>query len=160
MRHDSFSHPADDDDLLTETVAARLLKAADDPRHLEAPPDFDFVEATSRFLRLARAVMDAAGADCELELWPLIRGAAFHGSLVVPDAAGGGSIATVRASNFGNMVTVLGTADAALLARLRGLFDDHGYRFIPPGALGRLYTGPHAANPAVVDWRSRFFDYL
>ena len=154
----------DDEDVLTEAIAARLLKASDDPRHLEAPAGFDFLEATERFLRLAAAVAPlAGGGDCEIEMWPLIQGAAFHGSVVVTATSDPPTSVTVRASNFGNMIAILGGPDGTppqLSVALRRLFDRHGYRYVPDALLGRVYTGPHAKHAAVRDWRTRYFDYF
>ena len=151
---------------LPDELWARLLKAADDPWELEAPAGFDFVEAKERFLLLVQAVERVVGPAGDVEVWPLVRGATFHGAVqlppgaLAPDAAG----ASVRVSNFGNLATLHPADDTIaapdLFAQLRRAIERKGYRYVPTRALRRPYTGHHMGKAAIGDWLTRFFDYL
>src|SRR5215212_9867731 len=110
----------------SDEMAALLLRGFDDPRSLHAPPGFDFVEATGRFLQLAHAVTRIVGQDCDMEIWPDIRDASYHGEVRLPASAlmEPAASVSIRASNFGNLVTLYdATGDEAVkppvLAALR-----------------------------------------
>src|SRR5213078_640963 len=93
---------------LPDEIWARLLKAADDPWEVEAPAGFDVVEAKERFLLLVQAVERVVGPAGDVEVWPLVRGATFHGAVQLPPVAlaPDAAAASVRVSNFGNLATV------------------------------------------------------
>ena len=74
---------------------------------------FDFVEAKERFLLLVQAVERVVGPAGDVEVWPLVRGATFHGAVQLPPTAlTPGSAASVRVSNFGNLATLHPVDDA------------------------------------------------
>ena len=152
------------DPVLAELVASRLIKAADHARELERPEDFDGIEAVGRFMELARRIEQVVGEPCEIELWPQIREATFHGELVLPTSvlAGEGS-AAVRASNFGNLITLIpdeGAVRAEVLAELKRRFERAGYRFVPSAPLRRIYDGHHRGSKRFSTWADRLFGYL
>src|SRR3954447_25536176 len=150
---------------LPDEIWARLLRAADDPWEVEAPAGFDFVEAKERFLLLVQAVERVVGPAGEVEVWPLVRGATFHGAVQLPPAAlAPDAAASVRVSNFGNLATlhpadhVLATPNLA--GHLRRAIERKGYRYVPTRVLRRPYTGHHMGKAPLADWLTRFFDYL
>jgi hypothetical protein len=151
------------DDLPADVWLA-LLRGYDDPRSLAAPAGFDYLEATERFLQLAHDVTRIVGRECEIEVWPAVQDASFHGEIRLPDAvlmAPGGVF--LRASNFGNLVTAFDADEAVrpdVMAAVRGRADRHGYRYVPSAVLRRPYTGRHAGTTAIRDWGGRFFGYV
>lgn len=148
---------------LPDEVWLALLKGYDDPRSLQAPAGFDYLEATGRFLGLAHDITRIVGPECDIEVWPAVQDASFHGEIRLPDAV----LTTpdgvfVRASNFGNLVTAFDADESIrpdVLAALRGLADRHRYRYVPSAALRRPYTGRHAGTASIRDWGGRFFGY-
>jgi hypothetical protein len=150
---------------LPDELWARLLRAADDPWEVEAPSGFDFVEAKERFLLLVQAVERVVGPAGDVEVWPLVRGATFHGAVQLPPASlRPEGAASVRVSNFGNFATIhpvdeaIATPDVA--AGLRRAIERKGYRYVPTRVLRRPYTGHHMGKAPIADWLTRFFDYL
>jgi hypothetical protein len=156
---DPFADPE-----LAQVVARKLISGADHPWELEQPPAFDPLEAAGRFMKLARETNAIVGADCEVEMWPAIRSATFHGEIVLPPSAltANGS-AVVRASNFANLIAVLDDESAVrpgVLAQLRRRFDRNGYRFLPAAPLRRRYDGHHRGTGQFARWSDRLFGYL
>ena len=156
---DPLSDPA-----LADLVARKLLKAADHPWELEQPPDWDPLAATERFLRLSGDVNRIVGAECEVELWPMIKHATFHGEIVLPAAAlQREGYAVVRVSNFGDLVAVLNddsTVKPEVLAQLRRRFERMHYKYIPSLLLGRTYDGHQRGTRQFGVWADRLFGYL
>ena len=157
--NDPFADP-----MLADLVAKKLIQGADHPWELDQPPAFDAFEAAERFMKLAREVNAIVGAECEIELWPMIKAATFHGEIVLPPTAlvEGGS-AVVRASNFANLLAVLEDESAVrpdVLAQLRRRFDRNGYRFVPGRPLHRKYDGHHRGTGQFARWADRLFGYL
>jgi hypothetical protein len=156
---DPLSDPA-----LADLVAKKLLKAADHPWELEQPPDWDPLEATERFLRLSGDVNRILGAECEIELWPMIKQATFHGEIILPAAAlQREAYAVIRLSNFGNLVAVLNDDSAVkpeVLVQLRRRFERSHYKYIPSTLLRRAYDGHHRGTRQFGVWADRLFGYL
>lgn len=152
------------DPVLAEVVARKLIAAADHPWELEHPPAFDPLDAAGRFMTLARETNEIVGAECEVEMWPAVRSATFHGEIVLPPSAlADGGSAVVRASNFANLVAVLDDEAVVrpdVLARLRRRFDRSGYRFVPAWPLRRTYDGHHRGTRQFTRWADRLFGYL
>lgn len=152
------------DPLLADIVAKKLLVGADHAWELAEPPGFDPIDAAERFMHLAQAVQQVVGEECELELWPAIRGATFHGEIVLPASVmAEPTSAVVRASNFANLIAVLNDDRAVrpeILAQLRRRFDRAGYRFIPALPLRREYTGHHRGMGQFSRWSDRLFGYV
>jgi hypothetical protein len=150
------------DPLLADVVAKKLLSGADHPWELQQPPGFDPIDATERFMNLAKVVQSIVGEDCEMELWPSIRDATFHGEIVLPPSAmAEPTSGIIRASNFANLIAVLNDDHAVkpeVMAQLRRRFERAGYRFIPALPLRREYTGHHRTDFA--RWSDRLFGYL
>ncbi len=144
--------------------AELLLRGFDDPHSLEAPRDFDHIEANARLLRLAHEVTQLVGEDCELETWPAIQDASFHGAIWLPQSVLTDlDAASIRTSNFGRLITVYDSDNVVkpeILAALRVLFERSGYRYVPSAALRRPYKGRHGASDRLRDWGTRYFDYL
>ena len=156
---DPFADPA-----LADVVARKLLQGADHAWELQEPPGFDPIDAAERFMHLAQAVQQIVGDDCEMELWPAIRDATFHGEIVLPASATiEPASAVIRASNFANLIAILNDERIVkpdLLAQLRKRFERAGYRFIPALPLRREYTGHHRATKQFSRWSDRLFGYL
>jgi hypothetical protein len=149
---------------LPDEVWLALLMGYDDPRSLEVPAGFDYLEATGRFLRLAHDITRIAGPDCDIEVWPAVQDASFHGELrLPPDVLTEDYGVLVRASNFGNLITLYDADDVVkppVRDQLRRLFDRHGFRYVPAAVLRRPYNGRHAGTTSIRDWGERYFDYL
>jgi len=150
------------DPLLADVVAKKLLGGADHPWELQQPPGFDPIDAAERFMNLAQAVQAIAGEDCDMELWPSIRDATFHGEIVLPPAAmAEPTSGIIRASNFANLIAVLNDDRAVkpeVMTQLRRRFERSGYRFIPAQPLRREYTGHHRGQFS--RWADRLFGYV
>jgi hypothetical protein len=159
MTNDPLNDPA-----LAELVASRLIKAADHPWEIERPGDFDGIEAVGRFMALAQRIETLVGEPCMMEMWPQVRDATFHAELVLPTSAmARDGYAAVRASNFGNLITIV--PDEAevrpdVLAELRKRFDRAGYRFVPSAPLRRIYDGHHRGTKRFSKWADRLFGYV
>jgi hypothetical protein len=83
---------------------------------------------------------------------------AFHGSFTLREIPGVGKPIVV-ASNFGDMITILGEhvlAEAELI-RLKELFRERGYFFIPQEIRNMEYCG---SLEWVKSWTHRFFSHL
>lgn len=156
---DPFSDP-----MLAEVVTRKLLQGADHPWELEQPPKFDPIEACERFMRLSAEVNRIVNDDCPIELWPAIRAATFHGEIVLPASAmAEPASAIIRASNFGNLITILDderTVKPEILALLRRRFERIGYRYIPALPLRKAYDGHHRATRQFTRWSDRLFGYV
>ena len=152
------------DPALAELVALRRLKGADHPWELERPHDFDAVEAVGRFMELARDVEAIVGQSCELEVWPHVREATFHGELVLPaDVVSGEGYAAIRASNFGDLIAVLNDDSLVrtdVMQPLRRRFERRRYQFIPSNLLRKTYDGHHRGTKQFPRWTDRLFGYL
>ena len=149
---------------LAALVARKLIKAADHPWELEQPPGWDPLEATERFLRLANDVNAIVGAECEIELWPMIKLATYHGEIVLPKSAlKDDGYAFIRVSNFGNLITVLNDDSVVrpeFLERLKRRFERSHYKYIPSMFLRRAYDGHHRGARQFGLWADRLFGYL
>ena len=159
MTDDPLNDPA-----LAELVATRLIKAADHPWEVERPSDFDGIEAVGRFMALAQRVEAVVGESCAVEMWPHVRDATFHAELVLPGSVlAGDGYAAIRASNFGNLITIVPNEAEVrpdVLAELLRRFDRAGYRFMPSAALRRTYDGHHRGTKRFSTWADRLFGYV
>lgn len=148
---------------LAELAMGKLMKAADHPWELEQPPDFDPIAATERFLNLI-ADLGVHGIDGEVQLWPGIRSATFHGELVLPrHALRDQEHAVLRASNFGSLIAVLRDENALqpeALATVRAAATAAGYRLLPASLHRKTYAGHHRGTRQFATWSDRLFDYL
>jgi hypothetical protein len=149
---------------LAALVVTKLLKAADQPWEMEQPPEFDPLEAVERFLKLAREVEAIVGQACDVEMWPHVRSATFHGELVLPPGAlGSDGYAVVRASNFAGLIAVLNDEEIVrpdVMAALRKRFERNHYKFIPSSRLRRAYDGHHRGTKQFATWADRLFGYV
>jgi hypothetical protein len=153
-----------DDPALSELIATRLIKAADHPREIERPGDFDGIEAVGRFMELAQRIQALVGESCPVEMWPQVRDATFHAELVLPASViVGDGYAAIRASNFGNLIAIVPDESEVkpdVLAELRRRFDRAGYRFAPSAPLRRTYDGHHQGTKRFGTWADRLFGYV
>ena len=148
-----------------------LLRALDDPDHVEFPAGFDRASVTARFLRLESQLGAAFGACGSY------RGedASFHGCVEVAAAAtAGGRDINVMVSNFGDLAAVsfesfffYEDAEIAELmhpsdaTRVYGALHDLGYVVVRLDPLWEYYDGVVASLRSRADpWWSRYFDYL
>jgi hypothetical protein len=78
-----------------------VLRALDDPDHLESPAGFDFDSTRERFERLVTS-LDAA-FDCRCDADRSVQDASLHARVVVPPeaAASGEPLVVCISSNFG-----------------------------------------------------------
>ena len=137
-----------------------LLHQHDDPVRCECPPDFDRHAAELKFGEFLASLKPTLGKDLEFETGVVIQDASFHSQVFLPLAKG--RHATIRFSNFGNMVTVSDDEPVpeALLDSVVTLLTDHGYVYVPANILDRPYTGHNAARGEIRDWWIRYFDWL
>jgi hypothetical protein len=152
------------DPVFAAAVFEKLLRGADHPWELDAPPGFDFIEESGRFLRLAQQVNAIVGDACEIELWPTLRDVTFHGELVLPPAAlTGDGAAVLRVSNFANLTAILDdetNVKPEVFSQIKRRLERNGYRFIPAAPLRRPYDGHHRGTKQFDRWRDRLFGYL
>ncbi len=152
-----------------------LLRALDDPDHLERPAGLDFAATRERFERLVAELDLAFG--CRSAADRSVQDASLHARVVVPaEATATGERLVVCVSNFGSLATVslvnpgaLDTAelesllDAEDAARVHGVLDDLGYVVVPEAPLWRPYEGPipfETITGGRSTWWVRFFDYI
>ncbi|KAA2263382.1 hypothetical protein F0L68_10135 [Solihabitans fulvus] len=150
-----------------------LLRALDDPDHLEFPRGYDHGEARARFDLLAESLDAAFGCRCSVDRW--VQDASHHGDITVPaDRPGGGPRISVRVSNFGGLAVYspenvgchsdadkLGALSAEDRRRVEGALSDLGYVTVPEDLLHERYDGRAdltLARPGT--WFVRFFDYI
>ena len=154
----------DDEREIEQLLLLRMLEGYDDPHALDVPAGFDFFEAKGRFLALAQAVSTVVGEACDVEVWPALRDATFHGSVQLPPGAlARPEPVSIRVSNFGNLASLVGDESAVrpeLLPSLRRAIERRGYRYVPPDLLARRYTGVHQSKGLFVNWGARFFGYV
>ncbi len=162
---------------LDDQHAWALLRALDDPDHMEFPRGYDHTDARARFDRLVSRLDQQFQCTCIVDRG--VQDASHHGRIVIPDAAtaGGGHI-TVTISNFRNLATVtLGNPGSYDEEEEREFFQDTdryriddelealGYIPISEHLLWTRYDGvsdlvafyPPEHPPT---WWTRFFDYL
>jgi hypothetical protein len=152
-----------------------LLRALDDPDHLETPADFDFEATRARFERLVNALDAAFGCVCDADR--SVQDASLHARVVVPsEATETGERLVVSLSNFGSLATFSLTnpgvldqteldelLDAADVARLHEVLDGLGYVVVPEAPLWQDYDGsvpPGVFAPQRPTWWLRYFDYV
>ena len=152
-----------------------LLRALDDPDHLEMPAGFDFEATRARFERLVSGLDAAFG--CRSHADRSVQDASLHARVVVPaEATVTGEPLVVCVSNFGDLATVSvvnpGAFDQAeheaLLEaddarRVHGVLDDLGFVVVPEAPLWQDYDGPSEITlPGYprATWWLRYFDYL
>ncbi|MFO0796667.1 MAG: hypothetical protein U0804_04265 [Gemmataceae bacterium] len=139
---------------------ASLLAQHDHPTHWEYPPGFDYAAATARFGRFMADLSAALGQPVPSETGSYIQDASFHSqaSLPLPD----GRQATIRFSNFGDMVTVDNNdlVPEPVMAVVLELFIRHGYTYIPAAVLDADYTGSNPGVTGIQTWWIRYFDWV
>ncbi|MCC6820905.1 MAG: hypothetical protein V9H26_10925 [Verrucomicrobiota bacterium] len=135
-----------------------ILKSFDDSEHAEYPVGFVHEAAWSKFEKLAQEVCPQYPGS-EFETGLRIQDASFHGQIMLKVRGG---IAVIRASNFGNLITIL-DEDSLLenlsMTRLKRIFEKFGYTFVPSEILELDYTGKNGGVNGFRSWRLRFFDY-
>lgn len=152
-----------------------LLRALDDPEHLEFPENFDHDATREKFERLVTALGAAFG--CAVDADRGVQDASLHAIVGVPaEATSTGERLVLRISNFGSlatlsignpgsldteeMETLLDAEDADSVYRV---LDDLGYVVVPEAPLWVPYDGPSQISlpgEARGTWWVRFFDYL
>lgn len=161
--------PADDAQLW------QLLRALDDPDHLEVPAGYHHRRARARFDQLAQRLDTAFGCQCDVDR--NVQDASLHARINIPIAATAtGHPLVVLISNFGDLAVltvdnpgVWSDAEAAELLhaddahRISTALADLGYTLIPEEPLWRRYDGawkPGIFSPSDATWWTRYFDYL
>jgi hypothetical protein len=154
-----------------EVQTRELLRAHDDPAHLEFPGGFHYERTAQRFGRLVGQLRAAFG---KVLFWDG-QDSSFHGGIEVPAAGtAGGLKLMVTVSNFGDLTAVsseqaLYCDDAELAevmhpadaARVYGVLDDLGYFVLRLDPLEEMYDGVCAHLRARGErWWGRYFDYL
>ncbi|MEV6602506.1 hypothetical protein AB0M36_37525 [Actinoplanes sp. NPDC051346] len=154
-----------------EARTRELLRAHDDPDHLEFPAGFDHGQTAVRFTQLEAQLRAAFGTVASWDG----QDCSFHGGIEVPAVATtGGLKLRVMVSNFGDLTAVsseeglycddvelaelLHPADAA---RIYGVLDDLGYVTLRLDPLDEMYDGVCAhLRTQGEKWWTRYFDYL
>ncbi|ANZ15274.1 hypothetical protein O1L44_04815 [Streptomyces noursei] len=164
---------------LGDQHAWELLRALDDPDHMEFPRGYDHTAARARFDHLATRLDQRFQCTCTVDRG--VQDASHHGTIVIPDAAtASGEHIIVTISNFGNLATLAlgspGSHDEEEAEerepcrntdrhRVAEELEALGYIPISEHLLGTRYDGvsdlvsyyPPEHPPT---WRTRFFDYL
>ncbi|MGK5741333.1 hypothetical protein [Micromonospora sp. URMC 103] len=155
-----------------EAQTWQLLRAYDDPDHLEFPADYRHDRVSARFNRLAERLNAAFGGQCIADP---TQDASFHGMITIPVLASEtGRQLHVVISNFGDMAVLavdspgewddqetadlLHPGDADVIHRA---LDELGYTLIRAGPLWQRYDGAVTylrERPAA--WWLRYFDYI
>lgn len=75
---------------------------------------------------------------------------------------GEAEIATLRFSNFGNMVALSGEEDVApdVLREIKELLVQQGYTYVPSAVLKQPYTKEEGQKVGIHSWWIRSFDWL
>lgn len=159
-----------------------LLRAHDDPVHVEQPSDFDEAAERRRTHALAHDLRNVFG-EVEYEVGgPAIQDATFFAWLRVPAQVTARKHGLwLRVSNFGNLAAAgVGLPDAYEDGDLHDLVDPrewrelmqalqrHGYTFVPEGVLFIEYDGRNdqlisfyaEVGSDGLTWWSRYFDWL
>ncbi|MFI7548056.1 hypothetical protein [Actinoplanes sp. NPDC049599] len=154
-----------------EVRTRELLRAHDDPAHLEFPAGFDYERTAARFGRLDAQLRAAFGT---VHLWDG-QDCSFHGGVEVPaERTAGGLLLRVMVSNFSGLTAVSSDRarycdDAELAevmhpvdaARVYGVLEDLGYVVLRLDPLEEMYDGVWAPlRTQGARWWSRYFDYL
>ena len=137
-----------------------LLRRHDDPVRWEQPADFDYTRAMQRFRRFAEELTSLLNKPIEIETESHIQDASFHSQIRVP--VRGDEFVLVRFSNFGDMVTFEEEVDVPdhLRQALLGMFEKHGYVYVPADVLGEPYSGSNPGVTGIRDWWIRYFDWV
>ena len=154
-----------------------LLRALDDPAHLEHPADYTHAAARARFNALAAALDEAFQCRCEVDRE--VQDASFHGRIDVPgEATRTGAALILVISNFGPMVVCAlenpgmhddeetdALVDSHDAGKVRVALAEQGYLLVPEEPLWQPYDGPGRLrggdqSPHLPSWYERFFDYL
>jgi hypothetical protein len=142
---------ADSDD---QAVLARLQELEDSGDY-EQPTRFDYHGSVARFETFVRALEADLGQPAELETGDKIQDATFHSDARFVLASGDAVL--IRASNFGELVTIYEDEKVPeeMRARIVSLLQAHGFVYVPY----RLLKLP-CSDPTFPDWWGRFFDWL
>lgn len=164
--------------------AAALLRALDDPVHLERPAGFEYEHEQARFRHLVATLDREFDCSCWSEAGSRIQDASLLGWLVVPAGATRHGIPVhVEISNFGLAVVCAerpgawDDEESAILVdeadrrRVHRALDGLGYEQVPEdllrteydGAsdvLRRYYEGKGVPGRTAASWYLRYFDYL
>jgi len=157
-----------------EEALRERLEAADDPIHLEHPPELDDLspvevveywdEINERLERLERKLSRIAGRTFVLD--DEVQDATFFGDLSIDRLAEAGafeSVFVVRFSNFGSLFTAWSSPGMErlhddVIAELVRAVSFAGFHYVPTDVLYTPYTGRHPYF-AGSTWWMRFFDY-
>ena len=137
-----------------------LLRRYDDPVRWEYPENFDHAQAVLRFRRFAEELASRWDKPIETETESWIQDASFHSQLVVP--VGDGESVLIRFSNFGDMASFSEETEMPgdLRRTLLGLFEQHGYTYVPYDVLTEPYSGSNPGVTGIRDWWIRYFDWV
>jgi hypothetical protein len=139
-----------------------ILADADDPDALE-PHDFDdsaaWAQMTALHWHLVRSLEDLRVETASPELFK--EGTAFASSRILRKTADPerfeSTLAFVVLSRFGDLVTVAGCSDPALLTRLIGVLSAFGLRYVDHDYVaGKTYRGK-CTQLVGSSWERRYF---
>ena len=115
------------------------------------PRDYNQATAHAQFDALSKEILTLyPGSLAELRA-----DAAFHGQIGVAVMS---SLAIVRASNFGKLITVfpfVGLLPSDAIRELQQVFDRYGYKFVDPEILQTVYGGLFKGDYNT--WLDRYF---
>lgn len=128
------------------------LKDQDDPLRWEAPRMFNRCAELRRFERFVADLEERLGRKLDYALGSGVDEAPFHGELFFAGAS-------IRASNFGRMLTVLGSdsLSPAALRLISSVASEHGYVLIAESLIEQPYCGQQGSDASSETWGSRFF---
>jgi len=128
------------------------LKDQDDPLRWEAPRMFNRCAELRRFERFVSDLEGRLDRKLDYALGGGVDEAPFHGELFF-------GVASIRASNFGRMLTVLfsDNVPAAVLRVIGQVASEHGYVLIEETLIAEPYCASRGIESSTETWGSRFF---
>ncbi|MEO0328817.1 MAG: hypothetical protein AAF217_09490 [Pseudomonadota bacterium] len=137
-----------------------LLELHDDETRWEAPANFDYAEARTRFAEFVDVLEAVFETSFQSETGLNIQDASFHSQIFFD--SGLTRCHLIRFSNFGDMVAIADDDEIplSLLIRLQAMLTQAGYTVVPFEYLEKPYTGLNAGVTGIDTWWIRYFDYV
>ena len=141
----------------------KILAAADDPIHVEYPPDFDWQEAMKKVRDIRPVLEHIAGRALEFD--DQVQDATYFAAFSITEPIEGKSnnrreAFAIYFSRFGHLVAVWndGIVATPTLEKIIGKMKDQGFVVVDAKQLEEPYTGCHPGF-AGARWLDRFFNY-
>ena len=132
-----------------------LFRKHDDPVRWEYPPSMNYKKQVTRFRRFVSELEQRLGKELDVETESHIQDASFHSQVLLHGVY-------LRFSNFGDMMATTDDDSVApsTLDVIKELAATHGYVFIPHDLLEEVYTGANPGVTGIIDWWTRYFDWV